>query len=278
MFSDVISYYETYREQERLERGIGLLEFERTVDIFRRSLPPPPGAILDVGGGPGVYSCWLAAQGYEVHLIDPVPMHIQQARWASSKQPAHPIASIEIGDARRLTQADRSMDSVLLMGPLYHLTRFDERQAALAEARRVLRPGGVLIAAAICRYASLFDGLHRGLIDDPRFPPILKADLTSGVHRNASGNPEFFTEAYFHRPEDLREEIRAARFQHVRVLAAEGPGWLAPDLDRRLGHAEERAQLLDLLRELEESPDLLAVSPHLLATAATTSQFMTVKR
>ena len=82
MFGGVISYYETYREQERLERGIGLLEFERTLDVFRRTLPAPPATILDVGGGPGVYACRLAAQGYEVHLIDPVPMHIQQARWA----------------------------------------------------------------------------------------------------------------------------------------------------------------------------------------------------
>ena len=83
-----------------------------------------------------------------------------------------------------------------------------------------------------------------------------------------SGNPEFFTEAYFHKPEELREEIRAAGFQNVRVLAAEGPGWLAADLDRRLANAEERTQLLDLLRELEAVPELLAASPHLLAVAS----------
>ena len=268
MHSDVISYYETYREQERLERGIGLLEFERTVDVLRRTLPPPPAVILDIGGGPGAYSCRLAAEGYETHLIDPVPMHIQQARWASSKQAVRPIASVELGDARRLTQADGYADAVLLMGPLYHLTKFEERRTALAEARRVLTAGGVLIAAAICRYASLFDGLYRGLIDDPRFPPVLNRDLKTGLHRNVSGNPEFFTEAYFHKPEELREEIRAAGFQNVRVLAAEGPGWLAADLDRRLGNAEERTQLLNLLRELEALPELLAASPHLLAVAS----------
>ena len=268
MFSDVIRYYETYREQERLERGIGLLEFERTMDVLRRTLPAPPATILDVGGGPGVYACCLASEGYEVHLLDPVPMHIQQARWASAKQPSHPIKSIGIGDARCLPQGDGSADAVLLMGPLYHLTSSKERQAALAEARRVLKDGGVLIAAAICRYASLFDGLHRGLIDDPRFLPILHADLKTGLHRNVSGNPEFFTEAYFHEPAELREEIRTAGFHNVRVLAAEGPGWLATDLDRRLGNREERTQLLDLLREVEASPDLLGASPHLLVSAS----------
>jgi len=267
MFNDVISYYESYREQERLERGIGLLEFERTVDVFRRLLPPAPAKVLDVGGGPGAYACWLAARGYEVHLLDPVPMHIQQARWASSKQPEHPVTSIEIGDARELAHADASVDAVLLMGPLYHLVQPEVRLLALAEARRVLRPGGVLIGAAICRYASLFDGLNRGLIDDPRFPPILRSDLATGIHRNVSGNPEFFTEAYFHEPDGLREEIREARFQNVRVLAAEGPGWLATELDHRLGSTDSLKQLLDLLRDLEELPQLLAVSPHLLAVA-----------
>jgi ubiquinone/menaquinone biosynthesis C-methylase UbiE len=269
MFNDVIAYYESFREQERLERGIGLLEFERTLDVFRRTLPAPPATILDVGGGPGVYACRLAAQGYETHLIDPVPMHIQQARWSSSMQPSHPVKSIEIGDARQLTQVDSSADAVLFMGPLYHLTKFAERQTALAEARRVLKPGGVLIASAICRYASLFDGLHRGLMDDPRFPPILHADLKTGLHRNVSGNPEFFTEAYFHQPEELREEIRSAGFYNVRVLAAEGPGWLASDLDRRLGNPKELSQLLELLRELEAVPELLAASPHLLVSANT---------
>ncbi len=266
MFSDVISYYESFREQERLERGIGLLEFERTVDVFRRTLPPAPAVILDVGGGPGAYSCWLAEQGYQVHLIDPVPMHVQQARWASSRQ-EQSIASVELGDARNLSQAASSADAVLLMGPLYHLCDPQQRGLALAEAHRVLKTGGVLIAAAICRYASLFDGLHRGLIDDPRFPPILQDDLETGLHRSASGDPEFFTEAYFHRPQDLPAEIAAAGFANVRVLAAEGPGWLASDLDRRLALPAEREQLLDLLRQLEESTDLLAVSPHLLAVA-----------
>jgi hypothetical protein len=56
-----------------------------------------------------------------VHLLDPVPKHVEQARTASARQPEYPLASAEVGDARRLPHADASADAVLLLGPLYHL-------------------------------------------------------------------------------------------------------------------------------------------------------------
>lgn len=69
-------------------------------ELLLRGLPPPPAVILDVGGGSGVYAHWLAAQGYTVHLVDGVPLHVEQARQASATQGAFPLASAEVGDAR----------------------------------------------------------------------------------------------------------------------------------------------------------------------------------
>ncbi len=73
------------------------------------------------------------------------------------------------GDARELAGRAESQDAVLLFGPLYHLTEAGQRRQALAEARRVLRPGGRLLARAVCRFASLLDGLYQGWLDDPDF-------------------------------------------------------------------------------------------------------------
>ncbi len=73
------SYYERYDEAGRLARGDGLLEFARMKELIQRFLASPPGVVLDVGGGPGRYSCWLARNGYEVHLVDPVEKHVKQA-------------------------------------------------------------------------------------------------------------------------------------------------------------------------------------------------------
>src|SRR3989304_4387817 len=103
---EMIAHYQTGDEAQRLSSGVHQLELARTQEILGRYLPPPPAVVLDVGGGPGVYSCWLTKLGYEVHLIDPVPTHLEQAKRASDQQPGYPIASLAIGDARSLSRSD----------------------------------------------------------------------------------------------------------------------------------------------------------------------------
>src|SRR5205823_6075133 len=106
------------------------------------------------------------------------------------------------GDARSLALDAKSFDAVLLLGPLYHLIQRKERLAALAEARRVVADDGVLAAAAISRFASIIDGLARGLLLHPEFRSIVEKDLRSGEHRNPSDLPRAFTTSFFHRPEE----------------------------------------------------------------------------
>ncbi len=117
---EILRHYAAGDELDRLFRGRSQLERVRTQELLARHLPPPPAAVLDVGGGPGVYACWLAAQGYEAHLIDPVPLHVAQARQAAQERPDCPLASGRIGDARDLEWSAASVDAVLLLGPLYH--------------------------------------------------------------------------------------------------------------------------------------------------------------
>jgi ubiquinone/menaquinone biosynthesis C-methylase UbiE len=231
-------------------------------EILHRFLPPPPKVVLDVGGGSGPYSCWLAHEGYETHLVDPVPKHLDQARRASASQAAHPIASIREGDARSLDQDDESVDVVLLMGPLYHLTSREDRIKALVESRRVLRVGGLVVAKAINRFASLFDGLTSGHIDDPSFIPILERDLDEGQHRNPEGHADYFTTAFFHRPEELEAEVRDAGFTVKELVAVQGPGWLAKDLDERWSDTSKRDELLRIIRMVEGESTLLGLSQH----------------
>ena len=164
---EVQDYYARGGEARRLFRTHGLIELARTQEIILRHLPPPPGTILDVGGGPGIYACWLAERGYRVHLIDAMPSHVEQARHASARQPGAPVASMRVGDARQLEEADATVDAVLLLGPLYHLTERDDRIQALREARRVLTAGGLLFAAGIGRFASLLSGRLDNVLGDP---------------------------------------------------------------------------------------------------------------
>ena len=251
-------------EDSRLLQGWGQLELARTQELIVRALKSAPAKVLDVGGGSGIYSAWLASLGYEVYLLDLVPKHIEQARKRSVRS-EKPIASMRVADARHLEEADGSMDAVLLLGPLYHLTERPDRIASLKEAFRVLSPGGLLFAAAISRFASLFDSLRYGFFDDPRFAPILDRDLTDGQHRNPTGNPQYFTTAYFHRPGELSRELLEAGFRVESLFAIEGPGWLADDFDNLWTDQAQRRRLLETIRKVEREPTILGASPHILA-------------
>jgi SAM-dependent methyltransferase len=264
---EMVKHYTEVDEASRLSTFWFQLEGERTRELILRHLRPAPATVLDVGGGAGAYACWLASRGYNVHLIDPVPKHVEQARAASARQPEHPLCSAEVGDARKIDHPDSSADVVLLLGPLYHLTERSDRLAALQEARRVLRPGGLLFAAAISRFASLLDSLSGGFFDDPEFAPILDQDLTNGQHRNPTTNPRYFTSAYLHRPEELSAEIIEAGFHLVAVVGVEGPGWLARDFEKLWNDPDLRERLLRCLRRVEHEPALLGASSHLLAIA-----------
>jgi SAM-dependent methyltransferase len=252
-------------EQQRL--GPLSLERVRTWELLGRHLPPPPAVVLDIGGAAGVYALPLAANGYQVHLVDPLALHVQQALRASAEQPGTPLASATVGDARQLDWPDASVDAALLLGPLYHLTDRADRVSALAEAGRVLRPGGVLVAAAISRYASMLDGLLRGYLDEPAFEAIVERDVRDGQHRNPTGRPEWFTTAYLHLPEELGREIAEADLRLGALLAVEGPAWMLPDIEQRLADPTRRERVLAAIRRVEAEPSLLGASSHLLAIA-----------
>src|SRR5262249_53797018 len=145
--------YEEVPEETRLATGPFQLEFARTQEVLLCEAPPAPATVVDVGGGAGPYALWLAPRGYEVHLVDAAPRRGDEGG-RRSEASSHPIASCQVGDARALPFGDGIADAVLLLGPLYHLTEGADRLSALKEAHRILRPGGVVFAAAISRFAS----------------------------------------------------------------------------------------------------------------------------
>jgi ubiquinone/menaquinone biosynthesis C-methylase UbiE len=261
------SHYGTGYERSRLfPGGRPSLEYVRSLELLDRLLPRPPAWLLDVGGGPGTYAAPLASRGYRVHLVDPVPLHVEQARQAAGTGPAAAF-SAALGDAWKLAEPDQSQDAVLLFGPLYHLTEAAHRRQALTEARRVLRPHGRVLAMAVSRFASLLDGLYQGWLGDPGFRPIVDQDLADGQHRNPDpvGRPEFFTTAYFHTPDGLAGEIEQAGFTGVTVYGVEGPGW---PLHQDWADPERREHILFAARSVETQPSLTGFSHHLIAAAA----------
>lgn len=258
MDPDMLGYYNQGREHARLT-SIGRLEYLRTQEILHRYLPGPPARLVDVGGGAGIHAVPLLEAGFDVTLVDPVPLHVDQAREAG-------VARATVGDALALPLDDGAADAALLLGPLYHLTEERDRHRALVEARRVVRPGGVLVAACISRFASTFDGLRLRFLEDPAFEAIVQSDVDSGQHRNPTGRSGWFTTAYLHDPEDIAPEVARAGWDVAAVIAVEGPGATA-DADYWLDDRDRRANLLRAIRRVESEPSLLGSSPHLLVVA-----------
>lgn len=254
---DIAEFYDArYDEIDRLgAAAVGRLERERTRELLGRALPPAPAEVLDVGGGPGVHAAWLAALGHRVTLVDPVDRHLEQAA-------AHGTFGVQRGDARALAAPDASYDAVLLLGPLYHLIEAADRERALREAARVVRPGGLIAAAFISRAAPLIDiSAKLGVLDDAVYRR-LSARRHDGVHEASSG----FTLAYFHTLEEVAADFAAAGLGAPEVAPVEGPlfGLLCSGL------AEDRPDFLEAARRAaglaEGHPSLTAATGHLLAT------------
>jgi SAM-dependent methyltransferase len=256
-------HYQRGDEADRLTRsGKGRLEFERTQELVLRALPAPPATVADIGGGPGRYALWLAGLGYRVAHRDLVPLHVEQVRdLAGNGSSIHSA----VGDALSLDLADSSVDAVLLLGPLYHLERRADRVQALREAARIVRPGGPVFGAAISRWAVRLDGMLRERIYE-KYPQV--DGLLDGIERTGllpPLGPGSFC-GFTHRPGQLRAEFSSAGLTVADLVGVEGGSFLLNDLDDRM--ADERAWqvVLEQARAHERVPELLGLSPHLLAT------------
>jgi 2-polyprenyl-3-methyl-5-hydroxy-6-metoxy-1,4-benzoquinol methylase len=260
---EVVQHYESTREEDRIASGFGQLELLRTQEILTRYLPPAPAAIIDVGGSTGVHARWLAEAGFQVHIVDLTPRHVAKAQ----SDLAEFGVTAEVGDARRLSAGEASYDVVLLLGPMYHLQSRADRLAAFGEARRVVRPGGLVAVAAISRFASLFDGLAREFLFDPEFQEVVVTDLEHGCHQNPNDRKGWFTTAYFHLASDLRAEAEEAGLQVDDVFGVEGLARWLPHLAERWESEDGRRTILDAARAVETEPSLQGLSAHLLLVA-----------
>jgi len=262
---EILAYYEeSWDEDARLRTGLGELEFLRTREIIHRFLPHGSLRILDVGGASGVHAEWLLEDGHVVHLIDPVPAHVEKARASLGERPRF---SSTVGDGRRLDVPDASHDVVLLLGPLYHLTDRADRIATWREAARVVVPGGIVVASVITRFSSLFSGLSGGELFDPLFRAVVERDLRDGQHRNPT-DENWFTTAYFHHPDEVAGEATEAGLDLDAVLGVEGLAAWIPRLERSWDDPEARQVVIDAARAIESEPTLIGLGPHLLAVAS----------
>lgn len=270
---DVLADYNAGAEKGRLLTDLGLIEFARTKELLREFLPSPPAVVYDIGGAYGEYSWYLASLGFSVHLFDISETNIRMSSALKDEYPGASLVAAEVADARGIARPDNSADAILFMGPLYHIVEREERLAALAEAMRLLKPGGRLFAGVITRYATTLwalsvYGAQNRLLDEPEFTAMIEREVTDGQHfRPAGSSYRGLGRSFFHHPKEISEELAEAGFRNIDVRGVVGPGWIAPNLDELWKDEKSREAVLRVVRMLEKEDSLLGFSTHLLAIA-----------
>lgn len=213
-FYDQSAYY----EWGRLERH--RTEFAVTLRVMEEYLPPPPARILDVGGGPGRYALHLAAQGYEVTLVD-LSSNLLEFAKQKSQESGTALADYVHANALNLDRLEPAYyDAVLLMGPLYHLIDLEQRRRAVQEVKHVLKSGGEIFASFITRYAPLRDAAKYDPARIINKAAQHKEILETGVHRHPEAGG--FTYAYFAHPSEIKPFMEEAGFKTLDLVACEG--------------------------------------------------------
>ena len=265
----VRAYYASLGEREwaRLEStDDGIVEFAVTCHTLARYLPTNA-RVLDIGGGPGRYTIWLAHRGHSVSLADLCPELLSIARTKIGQAKVNAmVEEVVEADARDLSRwDDHSFDAVLSLGPFYHLPGRSDRDRAASELHRVLRRGGIAFVAVMPRYAFLRRTLA---IPEERchlsHPDFIKRVLEEGVFINDT--PGRFTDGYGALPEEVTPFFGQHGFTTLALLAAEGIAVHSQSALSELAASDPIAHqaILDVTVNTAGDPSILGMAAHLL--------------
>lgn len=259
---DIELFYNRASEETRLDKGMGVFEFERIKSLVEKYIPPSSSKIIDIGGGTGKYSEWLAKKGHQVHLVEPVAKHIQIAQNRANRLKNR--FSVHLGEARKLEFPDSYADLIILHGPLYHLQKKEDRDLAICEAKRVLKNDGIILGFAINYTASTLVGLLNGLIYKKTFFEMCKEELIRGMHNPPDEFPWLLAEAFYHKPEQLKDEFINQGLTYLNTYAVEGMAWLDKEYFANMLNDKKRGTLMELIQVTENDNYLLPFSPHMM--------------
>jgi len=248
-----------YDEWGRLERH--RIEFEITKRAMNKFIPDGA-SVLDVGGGPGRYSIYLAQKGHEVTLVDLCEKMVEQAA-IHAKEAGVVLKDCIQGNVLYLNKIlpGKEYDTVLCMGPMYHLLEESQREEAINQCMGLLKKGGILIVSFISAYVPIVDCL----LAYPQNISQLKGSLLKYLEdgRYNPGMEDGFTDAYFSNPEEIETFMSRFNLETWKIMAVDGMGLMVEEKLMNLKE-EDFQDWLDIFEAISSNRVVWGSCAHML--------------
>jgi ubiquinone/menaquinone biosynthesis C-methylase UbiE len=212
MMTELEKYYNKFNEDKRLTRRHGQVEYITSMKYIHDYLDDEKTSkILDIGAGTGRYSVALAQEGYDVTAVELVKYNLGILKKKGSSVKAYQ------GNAMNLSRfEDETFDVTLLFGPMYHLYRFEDKQKALNEAKRVTKTGGVILVAYVMNeYSVLMYGFRENHILE-----CIKENKISPEFQCISDEKDLYDYVRIEQIDALNEAVGLKR---IKIISADGP-------------------------------------------------------
>jgi len=271
--SDVQEYYANNSEKEwkRLQRHpVTQIEFETTKRYIDKYLKKTE-TILDIGGGPGRYTFWLAERGNKVILADYTKELIDKAKRIYQRSPKiikANILGISQEDVRNLSKyTDSEFDATICLGGvLSHLVSEEDRISAINELSRVTEKDGFIFISVISLLATIKNEIIMKFIDEVAEDNIFRITET-GDYDGTSG----FTSCHFFTADDLKQLIHNSGLELIELVGLEG---FASHLEKQMKEFKKNDKAWNnihkIIKYYEKHPSVIDFSEHILAVCKNT--------